>query len=285
MERRKFDDGTASLSLLALGGSRIGSVSSTVSRATVERVVQTALEYGITVFDTANIYGQGDSERELGRLLAAWPEVTIVTKVGKQFPRWAQRVSLLKPLARLVAQLSPAGRRVVLARRSSATAYTLDPSQLAVEVDRSRQRLNRDTLDGLLLHGPSPEHMNDPRLQDELARIRDKGWARHVGVSVEDLAGMASAVQLPHITLVQISAADLAGAQQSGLLQQAHARGIGVMVREVLRSRAPDQSVAQAIAAASEPPSVTTVVVGTTNPAHLAEIAGDLPQLERSRVQ
>lgn len=285
MERREFDGGTASLSLLALGGSRIGSVSSTVSRATVERVVRTALECGITVFDTANIYGQGDSERELGRLLAGRPDAMIVTKVGKQFPRWARPVSILKPLARLLAQLSPAGRRMVLARRSNATAYALEPGQLAAEVDRSRQRLNRDTLDGLLLHGPSPEHMNDPRLLDELGNIRDKGWARHVGVSVEDLAGMASAVRLPHITLVQISAADLAQAQQAGLLQQANARGIGVMVREVLRSRTPDQSIEQAIAAASEPPSVTTVVVGTTNPTHLAEIAGTLPQLEHSRVQ
>jgi aryl-alcohol dehydrogenase-like predicted oxidoreductase len=68
MERRSLSDGTC-LSVLGIGCSRVGSISNSVSIGQIEATLDAAVEAGINFFDTANIYGQGDSERALGRLL------------------------------------------------------------------------------------------------------------------------------------------------------------------------------------------------------------------------
>jgi len=90
---------------LGMGCSRLGSLLAAGGRRHAERALEAALEQGIGFFDTADIYGQGDSERLLGRVLGRAPGITIATKAGYRLPApmWALR--LAKPPLRLAARL------------------------------------------------------------------------------------------------------------------------------------------------------------------------------------
>jgi aryl-alcohol dehydrogenase-like predicted oxidoreductase len=67
VERRSFDR-DAHVSLLGVGCSRVASINNPVPMREIEATLETAVEAGINLFDTADIYGQGDSERTLSRI-------------------------------------------------------------------------------------------------------------------------------------------------------------------------------------------------------------------------
>ena len=82
MIRRSFGNGVR-VSVLGIGCGRVGSISNAVSMREIEATLEVAVEAGINLFDTADIYGQGDSERTLSRLLRRHGDsLFVVTKVG-----------------------------------------------------------------------------------------------------------------------------------------------------------------------------------------------------------
>ncbi len=82
------------LSRLGLGASRMGSFGNPQPLGDSTRLVRGALDLGVTTIDTANIYGQGDSERAIGRaLVGARDRAFIVTKGGRLFSGRARALS------------------------------------------------------------------------------------------------------------------------------------------------------------------------------------------------
>src|SRR6266550_7213761 len=82
MEKRKFGRTGLDVSLLGFGCGAVGGLMIKGSAADQERAVGRALELGINYFDTAQMYGNGESERNLGRVLKSLkPEVYVGTKV------------------------------------------------------------------------------------------------------------------------------------------------------------------------------------------------------------
>lgn len=80
------------VSLLGLGCGGLGSLARTRTRRESLSLIAAALRSGITLFDTADIYAQGESERLLGEALRS-ADARVITKAGQQFPL-AQRVLL-----------------------------------------------------------------------------------------------------------------------------------------------------------------------------------------------
>src|SRR6266446_1635698 len=80
------------VSVLGLGCARLGSVMANRTRRESLSLIAAAVNAGITLFDTADIYAQGESERLLGEALRSI-DARIVTKAGQQFP-FAKRVLL-----------------------------------------------------------------------------------------------------------------------------------------------------------------------------------------------
>src|SRR5205823_12453684 len=79
-EQDRVEDPAMSHFPLALGAMNFGK---RTSEAEAKRIVHRALDAGITLFDTANVYNDGESERILGRLLSGQRDrVEIATKVG-----------------------------------------------------------------------------------------------------------------------------------------------------------------------------------------------------------
>lgn len=116
-----------------------------------ERVVRRAIERGLRVFDTANVYGGGESERILGRILGKdRKDVSIATKVG---------------LAGMPAKTEG-----------------LSGAVIAKAIDESLARLGTDYVDVYYLHAPDPNVPIEETL-DAMKRVLDSGKARAWGVS------------------------------------------------------------------------------------------------------
>src|SRR5580692_1709558 len=85
MDKRRFGRTGLDVSLLGFGCGAVGGLMIKGTAADQERAVWRALELGINYFDTAQQYGNGESERNLGRVLKALqalqPDVTVGTKV------------------------------------------------------------------------------------------------------------------------------------------------------------------------------------------------------------
>jgi aryl-alcohol dehydrogenase-like predicted oxidoreductase len=89
MIRRSFGDGER-VSVLGIGCSRVASISNPVPMREIEATLEAAVQAGVNLFDTADIYGQGDSERTLARLLRRHRDrMLVVTKVGGHHGRYA----------------------------------------------------------------------------------------------------------------------------------------------------------------------------------------------------
>ncbi len=77
------------VSVIGLGTWQLGADWGEVDPADARAVLETSLEQGITFYDTADVYGDGRSERFLGEFLAAHPDagITVATKVGRRVPQ------------------------------------------------------------------------------------------------------------------------------------------------------------------------------------------------------
>src|ERR1700733_7398637 len=82
MERRRFGRTGLELSVLGFGAGAVGGLMTKGAAADQERAIARAVELGINYVDTASIYGNGESERNLGRVLKALkPDIVLGTKV------------------------------------------------------------------------------------------------------------------------------------------------------------------------------------------------------------
>src|SRR5436189_3441761 len=82
MDKRRFGGTGLDVSLLGFGCGAVGGLMIKGTAADQERAVSRALELGINYFDTAQMYGNGESEKNLGRVLKTLkPECYVGTKV------------------------------------------------------------------------------------------------------------------------------------------------------------------------------------------------------------
>ncbi len=168
--------------------------------------LHTALDEGITFFDTADAYGDGRSERLLGQLRRERSTVdfTIATKVGRR--------------------LDP----------HVASGYT--PANLESFIDRSLQNLKTEALDLLQLHCPPTDVYYQPDLFGGLEDLVRRGKIRHYGVSVERVEEALKAIEYPGVETVQIIFNIFRQRPAELFFEQATTRNVGVIVRVPLAS-------------------------------------------------
>lgn len=255
---------TAPLSSIGLGCSRIGSFNNPSSLAESRRLVEHALDLGVTVIDTANIYGQGDSERAIGQAMRGRRDgVFLMTKLGQGFG-WKARI--LRPFKPIIKPLIKNRVRhdTIVAHRGASLATDFARDAYAAILDASLRRLRTDHVDALFLHSPPVAAIRDPAVHAQLAALKQAGKVRHFGVSCDDAAGLDAALAMPGLSIVQLPY-DLvvrAGASIPA--------GMIVIAREVLtaqRGLAPGEAIRNAV----DDPAVDCALIGTTSRAHLEE--------------
>ena len=261
---------TAKVSRLGLGGSRFGSFGNPAPAAESERLVQVALDLGVGVIDTASIYGQGDSERIIGRAIAGRRDAAfVVTKGGLTFSAKYRLLRTAKPLVRAVLARRARGSTVT-AQRGEAMRSDWRPRAIVASLEASLRRLRTDRVEAFLLHSPPPHVAGDDELALALVAARAAGKALHVGVSCDDMATLDAALDQPGYDVLELPWTVIAalGRRADTIAQRGHL----VLAREVVTQQ-PGMSPAQAVARAIAHPAVDCTVVGTGRVEHLRALA------------
>ncbi|WP_380678609.1 aldo/keto reductase [Salinigranum sp. GCM10025319] len=191
---------------IGLGTWNIGSDWGEVSDAEGREAVRTALDVGVTFLDTADVYGDGRSERHIRAVLDEYDasDIVVATKAGR--------------------------------RLDPHLADDYDYDHLSSFVDRSRENLGVDSLDLLQLHCPPTDAYYQPETFDALARMREEGRIDAYGVSVEKCEEALKAIEYPGVETVQIIFNPFRQRPAELFFREARRRDVGVIVRVPLAS-------------------------------------------------
>src|SRR5581483_4535436 len=173
MEQRVLGRTGRPVSVVGLGPWQLGADWGDVSEDDAMKVLRTAVESGITLVDTADVYGDGRSERIIGRFLSgnAGQGVMVATKMGRRVEQKAEH-------------------------------YTLD--NFRAWTDRSRVNLGVDRLDLVQLHCPPTAVFASDAVFDALDTLVTEDRIAAYGVSVETCDQALTAIARPGVASVQI---------------------------------------------------------------------------------
>lgn len=284
MNRLPFGASTLTATPIGLGCNRFGSVLG-LSVPDSVALTEDALSAGINFFDTADIYGQGDSERSIGRVLAGRSDAVICTKVGMQFPLKMRLAMPFKPLLKLLARRSRALSSGVRERRVQPLPQCFEPDYLLGAAERSLRQLGVKQVGVLLLHNPPRAVIDKGVAMGALETLKARGKAVVVGISCETLDDANAAIADLRVNAIQIAIGDDLEKAKT-VIAKAADRGAGVILREVIKDRFRPQThrpitkedVQAILREVSSIKGVSTALVGTINPRHLAEAATALGQ-------
>ena len=170
--------------------------------------LSTAMDAGITFYDTARSYGYGESETLLGEFFAGRrDQVVLCTKFGivpAAKGGWKQKV---KPLAQAIIKLVPALRSVARsAAAGTSTAGQFSAQVLRESLDTSLRELKTDYVDMLLLHAAPLEVLAQQDLLEALGRLVEAGKVRMAGISGEhDVIAATLEQRPPALTTAQFA--------------------------------------------------------------------------------
>jgi aryl-alcohol dehydrogenase-like predicted oxidoreductase len=191
---------TISFGAWAIGGTW-GNVDDDESFAALNR----ALDLGVNFFDTADVYGDGRSEKLLARLRRERSEpFYVATKAGRR--------------------LDP----------HVASGYTRE--NLTAFVERSLKNLEVEALDLLQLHCPPTEVYYMPETFYVLDDLLKQGKLLHYGVSVEKVEEALKAIEYPNVQSVQIIFNIFRQRPAELFFEQAQRRQVGILARLPLSS-------------------------------------------------
>jgi aryl-alcohol dehydrogenase-like predicted oxidoreductase len=212
----------------------IASLATRYSRAEVEASLREAREAGITFFDTADVYGQGDSERLLGKLFRSAGEgMMFCTKAGLTVGSMEPVVRLIKPVANSILRRWRSARVATTQARRRQERQCFDPDYLSGRIEGSLRRLKVDRIDLFLLHNPPVDVPQRDAVFERLTRFKAQGKLRWFGVSCRTLADASEWLGLPEVACIQIPIDRSQMEVAIPVLERARLHQVGVIAREV----------------------------------------------------
>lgn len=162
-----------------------------------QEILGAAYETGVRFIDTADVYGDGESERSVGRFRRAHPDVVVATKLGR-------------------AGIYP----------DRYNAETLREATL-----RSLDRLQMESLDLTQLHCVPTRELREGRVFDWLRELRDEGLIQRWGASVESVEEGLLCLKEDDCTSLQVIFNVFRQKPLEELFPAARERGVGIIVR------------------------------------------------------
>jgi aryl-alcohol dehydrogenase-like predicted oxidoreductase len=185
----------------AIGGSGYGPTQDDESLD----ALQAARDSGVNFFDTADTYGQGHSEEVLARFFKNWPRVDFVvaTKAGWDFYHGGSKKNF-------------------------------DPDYLAFACEQSLKRLELEFIDLYQLHNPSLELIQSGEAVGALAKLKEQGKVRFIGLSVHKEEEALAAIEDGRADTLQVMFNLLDQRMAKTIFAKAAENKIGIIVREPL---------------------------------------------------
>jgi aryl-alcohol dehydrogenase-like predicted oxidoreductase len=204
MQHRSLVRTGRDISAIGLGTWQLGADWGAVSEDDALAVLAASADHGVTLFDTADVYGDGRSESLIGRFLAQRPQhgITVATKMG---------------------------------RRLAQTVENYSPEHFRAWTERSRRNLKVDTLDLVQLHCPPTGVIENDATYDALDDLVADGAIAAYGVSVETCAQALAAIA-HGVTNVQIIVNPFRLKPLDEVLPAAQAADVAIFARVPLAS-------------------------------------------------
>lgn len=205
MQYRDFGRTGWKISTISFGAWAIGSAWGEVDDDESLAAMHRCLDLGVNLFDTADVYGDGHSERLLARLRRERSEpFHVITKAGRRLPQ-----------------------QIV-------EGYTR--ANLTSWIERSLQNLETDTLELVQLHCPPTELYYQPEIFGILDDLVQAGKIRYYGVSVEKVEEALKAIEYPNVQSVQIIFNMFRLRPSELFFAEAQRRQVGILARVPLAS-------------------------------------------------
>ena len=193
------------VSTISFGAWAIGGTWGDVDDAESMGALHAALDAGVNFFDTADVYGDGRSERLIARLRKERSEpFYVATKAGR--------------------------------RLNPHVTEGYNRENLRAFVERSLSNLNVEALDLLQLHCPPTNVYYMPEVFGVLDELQQEGKLRHYGVSVEKVEEALKAIEFPGVQSVQIIYNILRQRPADLLFKETQRKGVGILARLPLSS-------------------------------------------------
>lgn len=174
MRSRPFGRTGRNVSEIGFGAWAIGAAWGKVNDDDAIKALHAALDSGVTFIDTADVYGDGHSERLIAKAMKerGGERPFIATKAGRRLPE------------------------------QTVTGYSVE--NLTSYIERSLKNLETDALDLVQLHCPLTDLYYHPEVFERLDRLVEQGKIRNYGVSVERVEEALKAIEYPGVVSVQI---------------------------------------------------------------------------------
>lgn len=200
----------------AIGGKGYGPTDDSESMAALEE----AWDGGVRLFDTADTYGEGHSEKLLGQFLKtkARDTAVIATKAGVDF----YPSSLWK---------KKSGKASVAGHKKN-----FDSDYLRFACEQSLKRLSVETIDLYQLHNPSLALIQNGEVVSVLEDLKKQGKIRHIGISVHREEEAIAAMKDARVEVLQVIFNLLDQRMAKTVFKIAHEKNIGILAREPLAS-------------------------------------------------
>ncbi len=170
-----------------------------------DTILKTAIDQGINFIDTADVYGEGESEKAVGRLIRSRKEkIYVATKCGRK--------------------LSPH------------TNQAYQSGALRKFVEDSLQNMGLETIDLIQLHCPPTETYERPEIFELFTNLQQEGKIQHLGVSVERVEEALRAIQYDNVETVQIIFNMFRQRPAEDFFAEAKKKNIGIIARVPLAS-------------------------------------------------
>jgi aryl-alcohol dehydrogenase-like predicted oxidoreductase len=194
------------VSWISLGTWQVGGKwGSDFDHSNADRILNLAVDKGINFIDTADLYGNRESEKAIGRLLKnRSEEIYVATKCGRR---------TVKP-----------------------TDNGFTPEGMRQFVEDSLRNMQLETLDLIQLHCPPTEVYYRPEVFELFDRLKEEGKIRNLGVSVEKVEEGLKAIEYDNVTTVQIIFNMFRQRPAERFFRQAHKKNVGIIVRVPLAS-------------------------------------------------
>jgi aryl-alcohol dehydrogenase-like predicted oxidoreductase len=194
------------VSAISFGAWAIGGTWGPVDDEESMKALHGAVDAGVNFVDTADVYGDGRSERLVARLRRERPtdKIFVATKAGRRLPRQTRE------------------------------GYSRE--NLNAWVDRSLKNLEMERVDLLQLHCPHPEVYDAPEVFGILDEMVRAGKIRYYGVSVETVDEALRGIRHPGVQSVQIIFNMFRLKPSEQFFREARAQQVGILARVPLAS-------------------------------------------------
>ena len=206
MRTREFGRTGRKVSEIGFGAWAIGAAWGEVNDEEALAALHAALDTGVTFIDTADVYGDGHSERLIAKVMQerGGERPFIATKAGRRLPE------------------------------QSVEGYSSE--NLNGWIERSLKNLETDCLDLVQLHCPPTDLYYHPEVFERLDRLVEQGKIRNYGVSVERIEEALKAIEYPGVVSVQIIFNAFRQRPIEHFFKQAEERKVAIIARVPLAS-------------------------------------------------